>query len=275
MHPTLPAGNPRTATVFAHPAHEWFTLASVLRYQPEIYYLSRGAFGAPHFEGAFRAALAEVGFQGTVTFANEREEEVYQRLLRRDESWSHHCCGELREWLSAVRPQVVFVDAFEWYNSAHDLVPLLVTAALRSQEWRQPLPEIWEHGVGVHTIPPAQQQASGWPAITLDASELAAKMRLLETMDRLIESCGAQANDALTNVTAAWSGKQFRTEWYRRTSLSVDYTTPPLTHGWQTYDERGVRRVLAGRSRQAISFAEHFAPLAAALLGARSAHRAA
>ena len=45
------------------------------------------------------------------------------------------------------------------------------------------------------------------------------------------------------------------------------FTIPPRSLGWPTYDDRGLARVQAGRSTEAILFTEHFAPLAASLLG--------
>ncbi|PQO41224.1 hypothetical protein C5Y96_00470 [Blastopirellula marina] len=260
-----PSGRP-TGMVFAHPAHEWFTFAAVLRLQPNLYYLSPGIFGGDGFADAFREKLAAIGFRGTVTFGSISESEIYERYLAQDDDWFVTQRDAIADWLGALQPGIVFTDAFEWYNSAHDLVPLLVTSAVQCQPSDSPPISLAEHGIGLQTVPWQKRQTQDWPAVRLTDDEIACKRQFLGDMNGFFSGITQGVNDELQSVVKDWGEKEYQTEYYRWTSVTRTFGEPPKVGDWATYDQRGHLRVASGRSQQAITFHEHFAPLAAKLL---------
>ncbi|MEW4562774.1 hypothetical protein AB1K70_09620 [Bremerella sp. JC770] len=255
-----------TGMVFAHPAHEWFTFAALLRLQPDLYYLSPGIFGKDGFEEAFREKLAAIGFQGTVTFGAISETEIYERYLARDDDWFVTQRDAIAGWLGRLQPGLVFTDPFEWYNSAHDLVPLLVASAIESLPSQCPPISLAEHGVGVQTIARKERVTHNWPSVQLTDDEVDRKRQFLRDMNGFFEDVAQGVNDELQDVVKDWGEPEYYTEYYRWARANQAFTQPPEVGGWATYDQRGHLRVAAGRSQQAITFQEHFAPLAAKLL---------
>lgn len=260
-----PTGRP-TGMVFAHPAHEWFTFAALLRLQPNVYYLSPGMFGEDGFEHAFRKKLEAIGFQGTVTFGSISESEIYRRYLAHDDNWFAAQRDAIAGWLEGLQPGIVFTDAFEWYNSAHDLVPLLVASAVQCPSLQNQRILLAEHGIGLQTIPWQNRKACDWSSVQLTADEVARKRQFLGDMDGFFSGITQGVNDELRNVVKDWGDREFYTEYYRRAPATRRFNEAPGAGGWATYDQRGHMRVAAGRSQQAITFREHYAPLAAKLL---------
>lgn len=261
--PSLVKAGGRTAVIFAHPAHEWFAMRALLDYQPDVYYLTRGAYTDPRFESAFRQMWTTAGFRGTMHFGSASEPEIFQRYLHHDHAWFTSRRDELADWLTQVDPELAFCDPFEWYNSAHDLVPLLLSSALAAQ--RRRLPQLWEYGLAVHTIPPSLQPATGWPTLRLSDEELEIKRWLLGEMKQLSTAWAQGVNHELSTLTAPWTEEQLRTERYRPMP-AWDFSMAPPQPPWPTYDDRGKRRVAEGRSAEAICFESHFRPLAERLL---------
>ncbi|GAA4428051.1 hypothetical protein [Bremerella cremea] len=255
-----------SAFVFAHPAHEWFTLAALLRLQPDIYYLSPGPFNDPEFESHFREAMTKIGYRGSITIAPIREEEVYTHYLRHDEKWFQEQRQRLASWLKEVEPSVIFTDPFEWYNSAHDLAPLLTSAALLSLGRGPGDVVLAEHGIAIQTVAPEVRDTSGWSKVMLTEEEEPAKAILLECMREFIQRSPYPITDDLAAIVGNWPSELIRTEFYRTAPVERSFLQPPVTKGWVTYDVRGQRRVAEGRSKEAISFGKHFAPLAKSLL---------
>jgi len=267
MNPVCPTSLPalgRTALIFAHPAHEWFTLRAMLRFQPDVYYLSRGAYTNADFDDAFCQAWENVGFRGTMTFGDASEADIFQHYLNHDHAWFAQRRDHLGHWLNKVQPNSVFTDPFEWYNSAHDAVPLLLASALQQQTTCKP--QLWEHGIAIHTIEPELQGNLDWPAAQLDEEELQIKRDLLVEMGKLSQTWAHNVNDELTSVVASWSETQIRTEYYRPVTEDYDFTSLPTEPIWDSYDKRGKKRVADGRASEAILFQQHFQPLAESLL---------
>lgn len=252
--------------IFAHPAHEWFTFAALLRLQPDLYYLSPGIFGGDGFENAFREKLAALGFRGTVTFGAISESEIYERFLARDDDWFVNQRNAVAAWLGHHGPGIVFTDPFEWYNSAHDLVPLLVASAVRCTTLQASGMSLAEHGIGLQTVAWQERQTHDWSSVKLTEEEVDRKRQFLGAMNGFFNGVTKGVSDELQDVVKDWSDREFSTEYYRWTASTRKFSVPPKVGGWATYDQRGVLRVASGRSRQAITFQEHFAPLAETLL---------
>ncbi|RCS53968.1 hypothetical protein DTL42_02055 [Bremerella cremea] len=255
-----------TGMVFAHPAHEWFAFAALLRLQPNLYYLSPGIYATEGFENAFREKLAAIGFQGTVTFGAISESEIYERYLAHDNDWFVTQRNAIAAWLKQFQPGLVCTDPFEWYNSAHDLVPLLVASAVQCQSSQTQRISLAEHGLGLQTIAWQQRKTDDWPSVQLTADEVDCKRQFLRDMQGFVSGILQGVNDELQDVTKDWREREFYTEYYRWAPATRVFTVPPDVGGWPTYDQRGYWRVASGRAQQAITFQEHFVPLAEKLL---------
>lgn len=255
-----------SAMVFAHPAHEWFTFAALLRLQPNLYYLSPGIFYRDGFENAFRQKLAAIGFRGTVTFGSISESAIYEHYLARDDDWFVKQRNAIAAWLGQFQPGIVFTDPFEWYNSAHDLVPLLVASAVQCQSVQGREIVLAEHGIGLQTIAWQQRKTDAWPSVQLTVDEVDRKRQFLGDMNGFFSGTTQGVNDELQDVAKDWREREFFTEYYRWAPATRDFTVPPEPGGWPSYDQRGYLRVASGRAQQAITFQEHYAPLAEKLV---------
>lgn len=267
----MPRNN--TAMVFAHPAHELFVFGSVLRFQPDILFLSRGyRTGSLSGNESLQQVLQEFGFRGRVTVLPHEEGEIFARYLCGDFTWFAKLRDQVADWLSGVRPGTLFSDAYEHYNSAHDLCPLIVEAAVRKLPFR---PERrLEFPMAVYSLSHAQSnryagRQTTWSRHFLSPSSLAAKRAIWDQVRAEAQQVDVPFRDGPAEITDAWPQERFATEYYQLTPHDREFDLPPSDICWADYDDRGRARVREGRAKQAITFAEHFVPLAQALTIAR------
>lgn len=253
-----------TAMVFAHGNHELFVAGLIQLYQPHILYLTCGSHPENDWtEPQARESLQSLGFEGLVTFLPVTEREIYQRMLAGDAIWFAEIRDRIGSWLSQVQPEVVFADAFEWYNPVHDLCPLLVDAAIETGEIVSlSNPRRYDLPLGFQTTP--QQRTS----VPDDPDFFTLKYLLSEQQSQ-------RKRDVLTNLatidasvreaTSKWKRERLELEIYRPVPPERDYRIAPPRDAWKTYDDHGLDNVRHGRYQQAILFHKHYAPLAEAL----------
>ncbi len=259
-----PAHN--AAMVLAHGNHEVFLSGMIRQYQPHILYITCGSDAKNDWtKKQARAVLQTLALQSTVTFLPVTETEIYRHMLLGDMDWFEQFRDQVAQWLDEVRPDVIFTDAFEWYNSVHDLCSLLVDSAFqatRSRSSRRP---------DRHDLPLAFQTIPNLHAREFDDRENPFRCCSLthdqSLQKRAIVKSLAVHDANIRAVTAGWKTERYELEVYRPVPLRRDYRIAPRRNAWMTYDEHGKQNVSRGRYTQAISFREHFAPIAAALFG--------
>ncbi len=252
------------AMVLGHGDHEVFLTGMIQQFQPHILYITCG----PHAENDLvkkqaRAVLKSLAFRSTVTFLPVTEAEIFQHMLSDDSDWFERYRDQVAAWLNKVRPDVIFSDAYEWYNSVHDLCPLLVDSALQATaSLASHRPARYDLPLAFQTIPYRRAEEfdnGGTPFeyCSLTPEQTRQKRAIVRTQS---------LHDAnIREVTAGWPSQRYEQEVYRRVPAERDYRIAPCRDLWVTYDEHGTNQVRSGRYAQAISFQEHYAPIANAL----------
>lgn len=257
-------GSNRTAMVFAHGTHELFSAGMVQLYQPDILYLTCGSDSEDDWtEPQARTSLQSLEFEGTVTFLQVTEQEIHQRMLARDVGWFTELRNRVGTWLSRHRPEVVFTDAFEWYNPVHDLCPLLVDAAIEDYRisWLH-TPRRYDVPLGFQSTATQRMSGSDSPDFfilkyILSAKQSRRKRELLQHVSTVDAS--------IQDTTSQWKSERYERELYYPVPPERDYSVAPPRDAWKTYDDRGLANVQCGRCSEAIFFRDHYAPLAEAL----------
>ncbi|CAL1125474.1 unnamed protein product [Cladocopium goreaui] len=255
--------------VFAHGNHELFAAGLIQLYQPEILYLTCSSDSENDWiEAQVRTSLQSLGFEGCVTFLPVTEQEIYRRMLARDISWFAELRDRVGTWLSQLRPEVVFTDAFEWYNSVHDLCPLLVDAAIDSYKisWLR-VPRRYDLPLAFQTTSAQRISGSDTPDFFILKHILTAEQsrRKRELVQHL-----TQVDASVQDATSTWKQERYEREFYRSVPLGRDYRTAPLRDAWKTYDDHGLDNVRRGRYQEAILFHEHYVLIVNRCLGSRT-----
>lgn len=257
------------AMVLAHGNHELFAAGLIQQFQPDILYITRGRRPEDErTEEQARSVLKALEFGSKVTFLPVRETDIYGRLLARDAEWFATLRNHVAAWLYQVGADAVITDAFEWYNSVHDLCSLLVDAALETS------PLLSAQKVQRYDLPLAFQTIvqydesefvdTGIPhhRYTLDAEESRSKRDIIQ---KVIVS-----DQNVREVVSTWTAKRYEQEIYQPVPSTRDYGVVPPRNQWVTYDDYGKENVARGRYPQAITFQEHYAPIAVALFDGTS-----
>lgn len=252
------------AMVLAHGNHELFAAGLIQQFQPDILYISRGRHPEDErTEQQARSVLKALEFGSKVTFLPVRETDIYGRLLARDAEWFATLRDHVAAWLYQVGADAVITDAFEWYNSIHDLCSLLVDAALETS------PLLSAQTVQRYDLPLAFQTivqydeskfvGTGIPphCYTLGAEEMRTKWDIIQKV--IVD------DQNVRDVVSTWTAKRYEQEIYQSVPSIRDYGVAPPRNQWVTYDDHGKANVARGRYPQAITFQEHYAPIAEAL----------
>jgi hypothetical protein len=248
----------RRLVVLSHPNHEAAIFGIVQRLRPRLVVLTDGG-GEPR-PSESRQALECVGLLDHATFLDFRESDFYSALLDCDLAYFQTVIGRLRSALEEFTPEQIVCDAVEFYNPVHDLSLPIVRAALRAtpetQVFEAPLiyqkagnPESYE----LQRFPPSRR--AGQIEFHLSEAELAEK---LGARDRIYGSLRAQLEPLLERTPA----DHFATEIIgpAATALIEPHSDQTLRYDWRA------RMLLArGAVTRAITRAEHYVPLAAAM----------
>ncbi len=253
------------AMVLAHGDHELFAAGLIQHFQPNILYISRGRHPEDEqTEQQAREVLRGLELGSQVTFLPVRETDIYGRLLSRDIEWFATLRDHVAAWLCQTKADVIIADKFEWYNSIHDLCPLLVDAALET------CPLLSARNVRRFDLPLAFQTLdSGGEESVVDSGDSQHTYMLTpeesrRKWDAIQSVVGHDENVRL--VTTAWSGERYLQEICEAVPATRDYRVAPPRDRWKTYDDHGTENVARGRYREAITFHEHYVPIAEALL---------
>lgn len=118
--------------IFGHPAHELALYGAISRLKPRILILTDG--GSPARVSFSRKGLESMGALNNASYAGFREADFYQALLDHDTSYFDEVVACIRESIEAENPGQIFCDAVEFYNPVHDIIYVLLRAALKAKK---------------------------------------------------------------------------------------------------------------------------------------------
>lgn len=250
----------RCAMVFSHPNHELAVLGWVQRVRPHLIFLTDG--GGPEREGETRAALERLGLIERACFLGHGEGELYQALVERDVGFYQELARRLRKQLEPIAPSHVLCDAVELYNPVHDVTLPVVRHALAGHAGAQvfEVPLVYERpgpepGYEIQRFPAERRGARLQLALT--KTELDAK---LAARDEIYSLLRAQLGPLL-----AGPSERFAVEEIGPAPGQLD---GPGTGRALRYERRGELLRQRGQVATVITWANHYRPIADALLAA-------
>ncbi len=249
----------RRQVVMSHPNHEAAIFGIVQGLRPNLVILTDGG-GEPR-PSQSRQALDRMGLLGHATFLDFRESDFYAALLDRDLGYFRSVIVRLRTEIEAFEPEQVICDAVEFYNPVHDLSLPIVRAALGERSgvpvFEAPLiyqksgsPESYE----LQRFPISRR--AGQIEFRLSDEALADKLR---ARDEIYESLRRQIGPLLAGLPAGY----FASEVIGPAGGGLGEPGPDQT---LRYDWRGKLLLERGMVKRAITRAEHYLPLATAIL---------
>lgn len=131
-HPFADHGAIRRMMIFGHPAHELALYGAISRLRPRILILTDG--GSPARLSYSRKGLESMGALENASYAGFREEDFYQALLEQDINYFDNVVTFIRGAIEDARPDQIFCDAVEFYNPVHDIIYVLLRAALKEKQ---------------------------------------------------------------------------------------------------------------------------------------------
>ena len=243
--------------VFSHPNHELAVFGLLRRLRPRLVYLTDGGDEARVQQT--REGLERIGLAEQAHFLNYTERTCYDALLARDVAFFADVADRVRARCSDVEPRQVFCDAVEFYNPLHDLTLPIVTAALGDTAaaifevplvYQQPGPR---ETYAVQRLPPSR--CGSQSEVSLETEELAAKLAARGDGYSILQ---AQMGPVLSGLSEAHLTKEI--------VASAPVALPlPSADCVLRYEWRAQRLLDRGEIDRAITYADHYLPVASAL----------
>ena len=243
------------AMVFAHPGHELLAAGLMQRHHPHLLFLTRAdSAGDNEREALAQTGLEKLGLAKQTTFLGLGESDLYRGLLNGDAAPFLEMRQRVLTWLEAMRPALVFGDAFELSNVVHDIGRAVLDSAWREYSQKTPCdnfelplvyrsePELWNLRF---------QEFPTGPFETI---------RLTEAEKRLKQSLADWVCTRRVEAEMARAFFNLDTEVFRAVPSDRDYATPPDGLRFH-YDDWGRYQVQLGKYSRPILFAEHFVPI--------------
>jgi hypothetical protein len=248
------------ACIFSHPNHEGAVLGLVQRLRPYLVFLTDG--GGERRVNETRRALADVGLLDRAQFLDCTEQSFYDALLDRNADFFLEQVKRVRAALENLAPAHVFCDAVEFYNPVHDVSLPIVRAALeglgRTQVFEVPL--IYqqpgsEERYAIQRLP--ESEAERAHELELTPAELGAKLRCRSAVYHMLRAQLPQ----LEQLSPEDLAREVVAE--ARPGLVQPGASRVLRYEW-----RGERLRESGAIERVITYRDHYAPVASALLAA-------
>lgn len=246
--------------VFGHPGHELAVFGLIQRYRMPIVVLTDG--GGADRTAESRAGFAAFGHLDAVTYLGYPESSFYEALLDADERHFVDVADHLRRVVASIAPAQLFCDAVEFYNPVHDITLPIVRHALRGRSETRvfEVPLVYQaiaddERYEVQRLPPSH--ASPRWRHSLSEEETALK---------------AHARDAIYLSLRRQLGPEFLQVPYAHLSQeeygdASDLLAPPAATGrCLRYEWRARLLKEQGRIEQVITYADHWRPMAQALV---------
>ena len=253
----------RRLLVLSHPNHEAAIFGLVQRLRPNLVVLTDGG-GDPR-PAESRQALGRIGLLDHARFLDFREGDFYRALLDGDLAYFRNVIDRVRIEVEEFAPEQIICDAVEFYNPVHDLSVPIVWAALGAsslvQVFEAPLIyQVATKGAGdparyeLQRFPPSRR--SRQIEIRLSPDELAGK---LAARDQIYGSLRNQ----IAPLLYATPADHFATEVIAPAATEL---LEPSSEQILRYDWRARMLLAQGQVKRAIMRAEHYVPLATAML---------
>jgi hypothetical protein len=249
----------RRLMVFSHPNHEAAIFGMVRRLRPKLVILTDGG-GEPR-PGQSRQGLARIGMLERASFLGFREQDFYTALLDRDHGYFQDVIARVRAAIDADAPEQVWCDAVEFYNPVHDLSLPIVRAALgtRPQAAVFEVPLIHQKAgdperYDIQRFPASRRRPSA--RVQLSAAEFADKLKV---RDEVYDSLRQQLGPLLASLPADHFGTEI-------VGPAVEGLAEPAGDQTLRYDRRAKLLLERGLVQRAITHAEHYLPMAEAML---------
>ncbi len=192
-------------------------------------------------------------------------------MIERDFGWFESMRDQVARWLEDKSPDAVITDGFEAYNPIHDLCSLMVDAALNqiSATGGSLVPSRYEMPLAFGSKAGALISESDNPdrsvfACVLTEHQVNMKKMRCQLLLRDVPVDTA-VSDHPARIVAGIHPQLFEKEFFSPVPHDRRYCVFPPVGDWKTYDEHGRQRVAEGVFEKALTFDEHFSPMARAL----------
>lgn len=252
-----PASSPHPVLVVAHPGHE-LTLAHWLeRTRPTVFVLTDGSgqLGRSRLHSTTKVLLKAGARPGSL-YGHLSDREVYEAMLGGDGGLFVRMTLELADWLVLDDVDYVVGDSAEGYNPTHDLCRIIVGGAVELASRRRQRPiDSYEYVVA-------------GPRDACDAGRCGGAIRSRlddEALERKVETALAYPELRGEVEAAMRQGgiEAFRHECLHLVANRTSWT--PVGERKPYYEEHGEARVASGKYQRTVRYAEHLAPLRAAI----------
>lgn len=255
------APSAKTVAVFSHPNHELAIFGLLQRLRPQLVYLTDG--GGPDRIRETRRGLESIGLAEHAHFLDYSEQSFYEALLAGDLGLYDEVADRVRRRFHEIEPRQVFCDAVEFYNPLHDMSLPIVSAALNGRLAAAvfEVPLVYQtaaegEAYEVQRMPPSRR--AGQFEVRLLERELTAKQRARDRGYSLLQE---QIGPLLSTLSDAHLAREVVAP--APPSLPTPGPDCVLRYEW-----RAQRLLERGEIERAITYAEHYLPVASSLFRA-------
>ncbi len=243
-----------TAFIFSHPNHELASIGLITRLNPyRIIYITDG--GGEKRCNETRDVLNSLGLADNVVFMNLSEDSFYEAIASSDCKYFESISRYIRTELSYEVPRYIFCDAVEFYNPTHDMTyPIVKSLNLSSTVFEIPL--VYQDLTGNTVIqnPPESLKINS-VCISLTEKEEELKSYLFKSK---YHSLGEEMEYLISsdiNLT--------KFEWVIK---DRGFPIFPMHDQAIRYDVRGSELAAQNMCNVAITYKDHYVPLATMIL---------
>lgn len=245
--------------VLSHPNHELAIFGLLQRFRPYFVYLTDG--GGDERVAQTRRGLESIGLLERARFLNHPEKSFYGALLECDSAFYERVACQVRASVEVLQPEQIFCDAIEFYNPVHDMSLPIVKAALLGQAGASlfEAPLVYQTPAEAETYEVQRMPASRRHEeieLRLSEQELAAKV---QARDKVYTMLTDQMGSVISQLPRAHLAREVVAP--ARSCLTAPGPDVALRYEW-----RAERLMERGEIERKISFAQHYLPVASALL---------
>jgi LmbE family N-acetylglucosaminyl deacetylase len=244
----------RRLMIFSHPNHELGLYGFEQRVRPSFVFLTDGS--TEKRIGESKAALDAIGLLEKARYLLYPESSIYERMLDGDVAYFEEIVERVRAVVDEIEPEQVFCDAVEFYNPTHDISLPITRAALAGR----PDVEVFE-------VPLAYQPSNGADTIMQRVMPSRREEAISIRLTPEATAAKRRARDEIYSVLRADLGETICG--IAEEQLAIEEMRP-ADRGLQPvpgecrlrYDERGRLFLERGEVDRALTWAEHYRPVA-------------
>jgi hypothetical protein len=196
-----------------------------------------------------------VGLEDSATFLELPDSQSYEQVHLGNYRLHMNLGKTISEWVTKVKPDVVFGDAFELSNFQHDVTRLLLDKALRKYKLENPKVQNFEIPICCRTVDGTENVF--YQKFPYGEYKLFKPKQEEVVMKLALADWASKQDDFIAGVCKVVRSVD---EPYRPVPWDRDYTLTPAGLK-KHYDDRGWEEVKAGHYEKPILFDKHFVPL--------------